>query len=147
MRSLLGFTAAMILLAGCGSVAGVCAPIAPREFPDGSAPGALLTLPEGDRSSLWTWAGGEAQVLQAAGRPGTAGWPSCPPGQITASGECRPHGDVNATVHGHPAFVSAVGNEVESQVTIAWVEDGCSYMTAVGPGLTIEQVIAYAARY
>jgi hypothetical protein len=147
VRSLLGHTAAMILLAGCGSVTGVCEPIAPRELPDGSGPGVARVETADDGSTLWRWGSGDGQVAQAARRIGASGVASCAPGEMQALDGCQPLGDATATVRGHPAFVVAVGNEVESQVRIDWLEAGCAYQTWVGPGLTVEQALDYAARY
>ncbi len=48
---------------------------------------------------------------------------------------------------GDPAIAIPVGDPPVGQITIGWSSNGCDYTVWVGPGLTLEEAIAYAQRY
>ena len=128
---------AVSLVAACEAapfVPAACQPLAPRSLPSGAAPGAPRTVQVEGRWQV-TWSAGDEEVIQALDIAGAEG------SQLDADD------GLEAAVRGQAARVVAIGDPPISQIAIQWSVGPCSYTTWIGPGLTLEEAIAYAGRY
>ena len=128
---------AVSLVVACDAapfVPAACQPLPPSSLPSGAATGAPRTV-EVEGRWLVTWSAGDEQVVQAVDIGGAEG------SKLDAD-----HG-LEAAVRGQAARVVAIGDPPISQVAIHWSVGPCSYTTWVGPGLTLDEAIAYAGRY
>lgn len=119
--------------------AGDCPIVAPLDLPSGAQLTVARPHPGMDAVS---WGSDSDTVTEAWSDPGSHGMPSGPQEPVS--------------VHGHPGTVTGPADE-ESEAVISWRQEGdvifgtsdradCLYTLAVGPGVTHEQAIAYAAR-
>jgi hypothetical protein len=133
--------AATLVLAGCSAaptLPGACQPVAPRMLPSGAPPGPpRVEQVDGIWQLAWS-IGGEDTVIQAVQPAGGAG---------RAPMELAPDDGKDAFVRGQPASVIAIGDPPISQVAIVWSTGDCAYTVWVGPGLDLDEAIAYAGRY
>jgi hypothetical protein len=136
-RSLL--MVSLALLAACGtapSLPGACQPVAPRTLPSGALTGPPRVA-KIDGTWHVTWSLAAEQVAQAVERVGIGGAPA------GLARDAAP----NAVVRGQAAVVVPIGDAPVSQIAIAWNIGDCAYTVWVGPGLTLDEAMAYAGRY
>lgn len=129
----------LTLLSACASaptLPGACQPIAPRTTPSGTLPGPH-GVKEIDGTWQVTWSTGVEQVTQVVGTIGKAHAPA----------GLDPDAAPNAMVRGRPASVIPIGDAPISQIAIVWSVGDCEYTMWVGPGLSVEDAMAYAGRY
>lgn len=111
-----------------------CQPVGPSQLPDGSPAGGSREI-RGEIVDMWEWGEGDNSVTQAINHPSY--W-----------GAELPHPDLfEIEVRGEPAVIVTVGDSTLSQITITWVEGGCTYTIWIGPGIDVDEASEYASRY
>lgn len=114
-----------------------CPVIAPSELPSGAPTTAGRYNVQAAPGQQVSWGSGSDTVTQAV-EPWQA--PFDPP-------------DVRIVIRGQPGFATLVTDWPQSVdpgepvVQLGWVEDGCRYSVWIGPGVSLEEAIDFAARY
>ena len=110
-----------------------CRPIPPTTLPDGTPVGEAR-LQEGDYGPLAVW--GESSqypVHQGFG--------------YTVFDASELGDGPTTTVRGNNAVIVPIGDGHVGQIAVVWAENSCVYTVWVGPGLTLDDAIAYAESY